>query len=150
MSAHELRREVVLACAPARAFALFTEHAGAWWPPERRHTSDPTSVIQLREDGRFFERAGDGTEVELGRVRVWSPPDRLVFDFYPGTDRAHPTEVEVRFAAVPGAADRTAVTLVHRATPASEALFGARAPRYLASWDLVLPAFVRAAELDRR
>jgi hypothetical protein len=95
----------------------------------------------LLEGGRFFERASDGREVELGRVRAFEPPKRLLLDFYPGTDAAHPTEVEVHFVHEEGG---TRVVVHHRATKASESLFGARAPRYVASWDLVLPALARA------
>jgi hypothetical protein len=67
-----ITRSVVLRCTPERAFALFTEHAGAWWPTERRHTQDASSEIRLEPHGRFFERASDGTEVELGVVRASS------------------------------------------------------------------------------
>lgn len=100
--------------------------------------------MQLLASGRFFERARDGREVELGRVRAWEPPSRLLLDFYPGTDADHPTEVEVRFA-LEGEAPATRVTILHRPTPASEALFQASAPRYVASWDRVLSALGAAA-----
>lgn len=132
-----IEKSVWLPCAAARAFELFTAGVSAWWPPERRHTGDASSEMFLMETGRFFERAGDGREVELGRVRAWEPPGRLLLDFYPGTDAEHPTEVEVDFRAE---GDGTRVTVTHRATAASESLFAARAPRYVASWDLVLPA----------
>ena len=33
-------KSVELACSPTRAFSLFTEQAGAWWPADRRHTRD--------------------------------------------------------------------------------------------------------------
>ena len=75
-------------------------------------------------------------------MRAWEPPSRLLLDFYPGTDAEHPTEVEVAFRAE---GDGTRVTVTHRATTASEALFPSRAPRYAASWDVVLPALARAA-----
>ncbi len=92
--------------------------------------------MMLLATGRFFERARDGREIELGKVRAWEPPSRLLLDFYPGTGADHPTEVEVRFDAADAAATR--VTILHRATPASEKLFEASAPRYVASWDIVL------------
>jgi len=69
-----IEKSVRLACTPSRAFELLTEQAGAWWPRERRHTTDPHSVIRIEASGRFYERAADGTEVELGVVRVFSPP----------------------------------------------------------------------------
>ena len=93
-----IEKSAFLVCAPARAFTLFTERASDWWPEGLRHTSDPRSEIRMLADGRFWERAGDGHEVELGRVLVWEPAQRLILDFYPGTDAEHPTEVVVRFA----------------------------------------------------
>ena len=90
-------KSTMLRCSVDRAFELFTEHAGLWWPPERRHTADAASEIRLEPSGRFFERAMDGTEVELGVVRVFEPARRLVLDWYPGTGREQPTRVEIRF-----------------------------------------------------
>lgn len=140
-----IEKTVVLPCRPAKAFELFTTRVSDWWPPERRHTQDPHARMFLLATGRFFEQASNGVEVELGRVRVWEPPSRLVLDFYPGTDAAHPTEVEVLFQVEEGASHRTRVTVFHRATAASASLFHMRASAYVASWDLVLPAFERAA-----
>ena len=128
-------KSVVLPCGPDRAFALFTGEISRWWPPERRHTSDPSSRITLSAGGAFFERAADGTTVDLGRVRVWEPPARLVLDFYPGTDPEHPTAVEIAFSPE---GDGTRVRVVHRPTAASAALFDQRAPTFARSWDIVL------------
>jgi hypothetical protein len=137
-----IRKTVLLACDAARAFALFTEQASDWWPESRRHTKDPRSTITILASGRFWERAADGQEVELGRVQVWDPPRRLVLDFYPGTDAEHPTEVVVTFVAEAGG---TRVTVDHQPTAASEALWKQRFARFEASWDLVLAALARAA-----
>ncbi len=137
-----IERAVLLACDAVRAFTLFTEHASEWWPPDRRHTDDPSSSIRLVPSGRFWERASDGREVELGRVRVWEPPARLVLDFYPGTDPEHPTEVTVTFTAEEAG---TRVRVEQRPTAASEALFAGRAPRYERSWELLLEALRKRA-----
>lgn len=144
MTNERIEKSVVLECGVERAFALFTREISAWWPPERRHTGDAESEMFLLESGRFFERARDGREVELGRVVEWEAPMRLVLEWYPGTDALHPTEVEVRFVSRPEDPTSTRVDIVHRPTVASRELFGARAPRYDGSWDLVLGALVRA------
>lgn len=89
-------KTVELPCDPARAFALFTEHAGEWWPSERRHTDDDASTIRIERECRFYERAADGTEVQLGHVRRFKPPHRLALDWYPGTG---PTRVTVTHGA---------------------------------------------------
>ena len=84
---------------PPAAFALFTEKIGEWWPPDRRHTEDPASEIFILESGRFYERARDGHEVELGCVRSWELPRRILLDFFIATGPENPTEVEITFAA---------------------------------------------------
>lgn len=127
----------MLRCRPERAFALFTDHAGEWWPPERRHTKDAASQIRIEASGRFYERATDGTEVELGVARLFSPPHRLLLDWFPGTGKDHPTQVEVLFEAQ-GAGTR--VTIIHRAGRAGDVLFEGKVSAYLGSWDLVLAA----------
>ncbi len=136
-----IEKRVVLRCSPERAFLLFTENAGEWWPDERRHTDDLASVIRIEAAGRFFERAGDGSEVELGIVRVFDPPKRLVIDWFPGTGAAHPTRVEIRFEAIAGG---TQVTVVHDAGAAGGETFSLNAPAYARSWDAVLAAVAAA------
>jgi uncharacterized protein YndB with AHSA1/START domain len=138
-----IEKAVLLACAPERAFELFTEHASSWWPETRRHTPDPQSTIRMVRGGRFWERGRDGHEVELGRVRVWEAPSRLILDFYVGTDAAHPTEVTVTFS---GEGDRTRVVVRHGPLPESEGVFGTRAPAYERSWATLLDALAKAAE----
>ena len=115
---------------------------GEWWPADRRHTQDPTSEIFLLQSGRFYERARDGHEVELGRVRSWELPSRILLDFFIATGPEKPTEVEITFAAQEGG---TRVTVTHRPKPDSESLWTERAPRYERSWDVVLAALSRAA-----
>jgi hypothetical protein len=138
-----IRKSVVLACGPDRAFALFTEEASEWWPVARRHTSDPQSRIEMLATGRFWERAADGHEVELGKVLVWLPGKRLELDFYPGTDVEHPTRVVVSFVAEGQA---TRVTVDHGPTEVSAALWKDRAPRFERSWELLLEALSAAAD----
>jgi hypothetical protein len=137
-----IEKTAFLTCAPAQAFMLFTERASEWWPELLRHTADPRSDIRMLADGRFWERAADGHEVELGRVIVWEPPQRLVLDFYPGTDALHPTEVVVRFAAKDGG---TRIVVEHGPKPESAELWAAGASRFESSWGLMLPALQQAA-----
>jgi uncharacterized protein YndB with AHSA1/START domain len=133
-------KSVVLRCSPERAFTLFTQHASLWWPPERRHTGDASSEIRLEAYGRFFERASDGTEVELGVVRAFEPASRLMLDWYPGTGPENPTQVEVTFEAVDTG---TRITIMHGPGRAGVAVFGRNAPTYDESWDLILAAMGR-------
>lgn len=123
-----------------RAFDLWVGEISHWWPAERRHTGDPASEILVLETGRFFERARDGREVELGRVREWRRPESLRLDFYPGTDAEHPTDVTITFEPE---GDGTRVTVRHHPTDASRDMWDSRAGRYVASWTLVLASFAR-------
>ena len=135
-------KSVVLACDPDRAFALFTEQAGLWWPAERRHSKDANSTIRMEATGRFFERSNEGAEVMLGVVRLFEPARRLLLDWYPGTGPDHPTQVEITFEAVDGG---TRVTVHHSQGSTQPAAFGDNAPAYDRSWDLVLASAVSHA-----
>ncbi len=128
-------KSVVLNCSPERAFALFTQRAGEWWPANRRHTKDTSSTIHVEATGRFFERATDGTEVELGAVLLFAPDQKLVLNWYPGTGPQHPTRVEVTFDVVDAG---TRVTVEHGPGPAGLDVYGRNAHRYDESWNLVL------------
>ncbi|MDP9259715.1 MAG: SRPBCC domain-containing protein [Actinomycetota bacterium] len=140
-----IQKSAYLACPPEKAFALFTERASDWWPHDVRHTADPRSEITMLANGRFWERATDGHEVELGRVLVWEPARRLILDFYPGTDAQHPTEVVIRFTAENGG---TRVDVEHSAKLESADLWATGAPKFERSWTLVLAALRAASAND--
>jgi uncharacterized protein YndB with AHSA1/START domain len=137
-----ITRSVLLPLDVGAAFTLFTTRIAEWWPPDRRHTGDPASQIFLLPTGRFYERGASGEEVDLGRVRAWEPPSRIVLDFFIATGPDRPTEVEITFRARQAS---TEVVVVHRPTAASAALWAGRAPKYERSWDSVLAALSRAA-----
>ena len=137
-----ITKSVLLGMTPDVAFRLFTEQISVWWPAERRHTNDPGSTLHLYADGRFFERASDGYEFELGRVVEWVAPERIVLDFYIATGPAYPTKAEIQFAAE---GDGTRITITHTSKPESESLWNERASQYERSWETVLAALSRAA-----
>lgn len=135
-----IEKSAWLACSPERAFDLWVREISLWWPADRRHTGEADSTITIEPTGRFFERARDGREVELGRVLAWDRPRRIEFDFYPGTDPEHPTRAVLTFEPE---AEGTRVTVVHRPTDASRDLWDKRADRFIASWDRVFAEFSR-------
>ena len=103
---------------PATAFAVFTEDVDAWWKHGPRYRVHPDRASSMRFEpgvgGRLVEVYAESTDeaFEHGKVSVWDPPKRLVFemsgrDFQP----SETTDVEVRFDRV-GAATR--VTVEHR------------------------------------
>ena len=101
---------------PERAFAVFTGDIGRWWRPNALFAFTPREpgvlAFEPGPQGRLTETLASGKVHEIGRVRVWAPPARLVFGwrqatFAPGQH----TEVEVRFDPV---GDETRVTVEHR------------------------------------
>jgi uncharacterized protein YndB with AHSA1/START domain len=94
-----------IAAPPARVFEAFTAEIGEWWRPnplfQLTEHRDGRLAIEPRLDGRVTETYADGDEFEVGRVRVWEPPERVVLSWRPASfppDRE--TEVHVRFAPV--------------------------------------------------
>ena len=136
-----LNKSVLLPCDQERAFSLFTDHIGEWWPPERRHLKDVQSILVLTQE-QFSEHGDDGRRVELGRVVDWEPPRRIVLDFYPGTDSAHPTAVVIQFVTE---GEATRVLVEHRWGRASPELWGARVSAFRTSWEVVLAALLTAS-----
>jgi uncharacterized protein YndB with AHSA1/START domain len=113
-----VRRSVTVAAPSERAFRVYAESIGTWWP---RGYSIGTAeladvVIEPRAGGRWYERGADGSECDWGRVVTYDPPNRLVLTWQIGSDWQYHadqgSEVEVRF--VPEGADRTRVELEHR------------------------------------
>lgn len=132
-----IEKSVLLPLVPQQAFDLFTAQIDSWWPADRRHLNDVHSQVFLLSSGRFYERARDGTELDLGRVRLWDPPRRVILDFFVGTDAARPTEVTIGFSAE---GDATRVSVSHRPGASSIDAWNTRAPVFGRSWDAVLNA----------
>jgi uncharacterized protein YndB with AHSA1/START domain len=103
-----------------RAFKIFTEFFGGWWPSTHHIGKHPyeTAIIEGKLGGRWYERATDGTVCEWGKVLAWEPPVRLVLSWHLGGDWQYnpdltkASEVEVRFIAE--SESKTRVELEHR------------------------------------
>lgn len=113
------RVTVGVAVPPAQAFRIFTEEIELWWRrgPRFRHSRGDAGLIALEPHvgGRVFESftvGGKPHVVEIGRIRVWEPPQRLLFDWQvaQGTPLER-TEVEVLFE--PAGDNATRVTVTH-------------------------------------
>ena len=107
-----------LKVAPAAAFELFTARVDEWWRKGPKYRMNAEKGGRLRfepgEGGRlveiYDEAAGD--LFEIGRILVWRPGERLVFEWrQPNFTAEQVTEVDIGFAAVEGG---TRLTLEHR------------------------------------
>lgn len=116
MSADRARVTTFVAVSPLDAFEVFTEETDLWWgkSPRYRGLQNPSGVLRFDPPGptgRLVESFEDHV-FEIGRVLVWEPGARLVFqwrasNFAPGET----TEVDVRFEPTFGG---TRVVLEHR------------------------------------
>jgi glutathione S-transferase len=118
MTIEPIRRVLLVKTRPSRAFGLFTEEIGAWWPKGRSIGAQPheTIVMEPFVGGRWFERSADGVETDWGRVAAWDAPSRLLLNWHLNAefkfDPAVFTEVEITFE--PANGDQTLVRLEHR------------------------------------
>src|SRR4051794_6561794 len=115
-SAENPRVTTFVAVEPDDAFEVFTEEIDRWWrrSPRYRIGGSGASELCFESDGqgrRLVERFANG-EHEIGRVLVWEPGKRLVFEWR-GRNFApdEVTEVELRFEPT---GEGTRVTLEHR------------------------------------
>lgn len=100
---------------PERAFAAFVNEIGQWWRPNVLFQTTPRPGVlsfEPGEGGRLIETRAGGKSFEIGRIRIWEPPSRLVFSW---RQASFPldlhTEVEVMFQAV---GEETRVSIEHR------------------------------------
>jgi uncharacterized protein YndB with AHSA1/START domain len=119
LAGDRVRATVLVALEPELAFRIFTEEIDQWWRRgfAYRIAGTRRGIIHIEQGvgGRMFEsfESDEGERVvETGRVVVWEPPARFVFEW-----RAHnfgpseQTEVEVQFDPAPSG---TLVTVTHR------------------------------------
>jgi len=114
----DLSRTIAVAVPVDRAFGVFTDSIGVWWPYGIGDFDKVQVILEPREGGRWYERDMDGSEWDWGRVLAWAPPHRLVVTWQVNgrwqydPDPARASEIEVRFTADGPA--RTRVDLAHR------------------------------------
>jgi uncharacterized protein YndB with AHSA1/START domain len=115
-----VRSSIVVEAPIERAFSVFTEDIGTWWPPEHHILECELAemVFEPREGGHVYDRGVDGSECRWARVLAYEAPERVVISWDINlhwqieSDPAKTSEVEVRF--ISEAPDRTRVELEHR------------------------------------
>lgn len=140
-----LERVIDVQVPAARAFAVWTEHVGLWWPPRHSITGEPGARMSFEPGvgGRLLERAPSGEEVSWGRIRVREPPGRLVYSFLPGGG-PDASEVEVCFQ--PRGTSGTRVVVHHRPGEMSAERWSGFVLRFERGWAALIPALTQHLE----
>jgi uncharacterized protein YndB with AHSA1/START domain len=115
-----IRGTVTVGVPVERAFRVFTESFGTWWPSQYHigQADIAEAILEPRAGGRWYERGVDGSECDWGHVLAWEPPNRLVVTWQIDggwrydPDPEHASEIEVRFTA--DGLGQTVVQLEHR------------------------------------
>lgn len=118
MSIAPVKCSVDVKASLARAFELFAQNMGAWWPRGKTPAGSPHAalIIEPRQYGRWFERDDDGHETQWGQVLAWEPPRRLLLGWQLDHTFCYDAdllmEVEILFEEIVGGGTR--VSLEHR------------------------------------
>ena len=115
----QARVSVVVGVPPDVAFRIFTEEIDLWWRRGLKYrvagTSPGTIHMEPRQGGLVFESFERGSEMKIfekGKITLWEPPSRLIFDWRGVNFSAdEKTEVEVIFQRN---SSGTLVTVTHR------------------------------------
>jgi hypothetical protein len=138
-------KTVTVSCSQQRAFEIFTEEFGGWWPTQtysigRERTT--TAIFEGREGGRIYEVIEGGEEAPWGRVTVWDPPSRVEFEWQTNPEAPAPTYVIVTFSPE---GTGTRVDLEHRGWEIYRERAGEARAEYDTGWPFVLGSFAEAA-----
>lgn len=116
MSGAKVMVSIRLKVAPKDAFELFTSRIDEWWLKGPKYRMGPGGRLRFEpgEGGRLVEIRDEaqGDLFEIGRILVWRPGERLVFEWrLPNFTADQVTEVDIGFTSTP---DGTRLTLEHR------------------------------------
>lgn len=127
-----IRKSIRVECSPEDSFKVFCVDMANWWPGGFGG-KDSKLHLEGEVGGRFYERRGDGTEYEIGRVTAYQPPSLVAFTWRaPSWDAT--TQVEIRFTAESGG---TRIELEHSGWEQSEKTRDAR-NNYESGWGTIL------------
>lgn len=147
-----IRRSVIVTSSVQKAFEVFTEGMGSWWPvgdfsraADRDEPNVKTEqvVVEPWEGGRIYETMSDGSEGSWGTILLWEPPHRLVMAWKPNRSPHPPTELEVQF--VEQDDGRTRVDLEHRGWERLGDLAREGRGEYAGGWTMVFEERFAAA-----
>jgi len=119
-SATSVQASIVVEAPIERAFSVFTEGIGSWFPSEYNLLDSEIveRVFEPRVGGQVYDRGADGSECPWARVLAYEPPTRVMisWDISPQwqieADPERTSEIDVRFRSE--GPERTRVELEHR------------------------------------
>ena len=78
-----VRQSIVVDAPIERAFSVFTDGIGTWFPSAYNllDVEIAERVFEPRVGGRVFDRGTDGSECHWARVLAYEPPDRVVISW---------------------------------------------------------------------
>ena len=147
-----IRKSLTVNASREKAFSVFTDGFGRWWPKSHHIGSSPLidAIVEPGVGGRWYGRHEDGSESPWGEVLTWEPPSRLVLAWRISKDWGYDpnllTEVDVRFIAIAG--DQTRVEFEHRGLERLGDGDAANATRVSmdGGWGMILGAFKTVAD----
>lgn len=115
-----VRKSIVVEAPIERAFGVFTEQIGSWWPEDHHILQAELAemVFEPRAGGHVYDCGVDGSECRWARVLAYEPPNRILISWDISlqwqleTDPEKTSEIEVQFVAE--GPSRTRVELEHR------------------------------------
>lgn len=110
-------QSVTVAVPPPRAFDLFVNSIGAWWPGQTIGANPHAAIIiEPNAGGRWYERDAAGAETQWGKVLAWEPPGRLVLGWQLDASFSYNPDVtsEVVMTFADAGDGATLVTLTHQ------------------------------------
>ena len=115
-----VRKSIVVDAPIDRAFNVFTERIGSWWPDDHHILQAELAemIFEPRVGGHVYDRGIDGSECRWARVLAYEPPTRVVISWDINlqwqleADPNKTSEIEVRFIVV--TANQTRIELEHR------------------------------------
>jgi catechol 2,3-dioxygenase-like lactoylglutathione lyase family enzyme len=138
-AAGPIEHAYVVACAPERAFEVFTREIGSWWHPAYAPPGLSDVAIQPRVGGECVMRIADGSAYRWGTVTAYEPRQRFAMDFTLAQDPDHPSTLDVRFEQL---GDGTIVHFSHGGWTAGNVAGRAR----FSEWHILLDRFAALAE----
>lgn len=103
-----INQKMEIQCSIDKAFELFTDGFGTWWPREYSWSQEGMESIGIepKVGGRCTEIGPEGFQLDWGRVLEWRPPEQLIITWqispnrFPQPNPQHASTIDIVFKAV--------------------------------------------------